>query len=84
MNQMQAILEHLQKYGTITSMEAIQKYGCTRLADKIMKLKERGYIINTVMMEGTNRYGDECKFAKYVYRGATSDVNNRFYKKEAK
>lgn len=83
MNQMLAVINHLKKFGTITSLEAIQNYGCTRLADKILKLRDRGYIIDTVMKEGTNRYGDTCHYARYVYRGCESDVNENFAKRGA-
>ena len=81
MNQMVAVINHLKKFGTITSLEAIEKYGCTRLSDKILKLRKRGYIIDTVMKEGTNRYGDTCHYAKYVYRGCAFGVNEKFYKR---
>lgn len=47
--QEQTILEHLRKHHSITSWEAIQKYGITRLADRIFKLKKAGHDIETVM-----------------------------------
>ena len=66
MNQMTAVLNHLQKRGSITSMEAIRLYGTTRLADKILKLRQRGYNIKTVECIGKTRFGDTCRYAKYV------------------
>lgn len=39
------ILNHLQKYGSITSIEAIKKYNCTRLSQYILLLRKDGYKI---------------------------------------
>ena len=39
------ILEHLQAYGSITSLEAIEKYKCTRLSQYILLLRKDGYTI---------------------------------------
>lgn len=40
------ILKHLMEYGTITSLEAIEKYRCTRLSHYILVLQKEGYSIN--------------------------------------
>lgn len=40
------ILKHLQDHGSITSLEAIEKYKCTRLSQYILLLRKAGYIIN--------------------------------------
>ncbi len=67
------ILEHFAKHGTLTSMEAFQTYGITRLAARISELREKGYDIRTMMVESTNRYGETVRFANYVYKGRTDD-----------
>ena len=44
------ILEHLQKYGSITPLEAMLKYKSMRLSGVIYRLKhEDGHPISTVM-----------------------------------
>lgn len=68
MNQTTAVLSRLEKKGSITSIEAIELFGATRLADIIFRLRGKGYNIKTVMCEGQTRYGDTCKYAKYVMR----------------
>ena len=68
MNQTTAVLNHLEKKGSITSLEAIKLYGATRLADIIFRLRGKGYDIKTHMCEGQTRYGDTCQYAKYVMR----------------
>lgn len=66
------VLKHLQKFGSITSFDAIRKFGATRLSAIIYDLRQDGYIINSVMEFGTNRYGKQIKYARYVY----DEVNN--------
>lgn len=63
------ILNYLETNKTLTSMEAFEKFGITRLASQINKLRNKGYDIATIMMEGENRYGETVRYAKYVLRG---------------
>lgn len=41
------ILMHLQDHGSITSLEAIAKYKCTRLSHYIYLLRKDGYVIES-------------------------------------
>ena len=41
-SQCNRILEHLRKGLTITSLEALQRFGCMRLASRISDLRKRG------------------------------------------
>ena len=63
------ILRHLQEYGSITSWEAIQEYGCTRLSQYIYLLRKDGYIINVQVEQSTNRYGEKVNYNRYVFVG---------------
>jgi hypothetical protein len=45
-SQYQQVIEHLCKYGTISSWEAIQKYHITRLSQYILMLRKEGVLIN--------------------------------------
>ncbi len=67
-NQMAKIREHLTKHGSITSWKAIELYGCTRLSAKIFDLRNKGWIIDTQMIEVKNRFGDKNEIAKYILR----------------
>lgn len=60
------VLAHLRKYGSITNMEAFQRYGATRLGSIIYDLRKYGYNISTFMVESKNRYGKLTQYAKYV------------------
>lgn len=63
------ILEHIQKYGYITSMDAFQHYGITRLSGRIFDLRKMGYDIQTMDVESVNRYGEPVRFARYYLKG---------------
>ena len=47
--QEQLILKHLEDHGTITPLEALDLYGCLRLAARISDLKGQMYDIETKM-----------------------------------
>ena len=62
----QKVLDHLQKNGAITSIEAIDLYGATRLSAIIYNLRKKGYVIETKMLETIDRYGNPCHYGKYI------------------
>lgn len=59
------IKEHLEKYGSITSKEAINKYGNTRLSATIYILRSQGLNILTDYETSKNRYGKPTTYAVY-------------------
>ena len=62
------VLQHLQKYGSITSWEAINKYGATRLSAIIFNLRKK-HIIESASQGFTDRYENQSTFTKYIYCG---------------
>ena len=66
MNKTEKVLEHLQNHGSITSLEAIDLFGATRLSDIIYKLRKRGYDISTVDMSFVDRFGNKSIYGRYV------------------
>ena len=62
------VLAHLIEHGSITSIEAIQKYGCTRLSAKIFNYRKMGYEIETVRTTVKNRYGNAASVAVYTLK----------------
>lgn len=67
------LLKHLKQYGSITSMEAFELYGITRLSAKIFCLREQGYDIQTKSKTYTNRYGRKVAYARYEFGGDTNE-----------
>lgn len=60
------ILEHLEKYGTITTWEAIQKYHCTRISEYIRQLREDNYNIESVRKNVTRTDGIKTWIVVYT------------------
>ena len=65
MTQTQAILNYMQTHKGITSMQAFEKFGATRLSAIVFVLRKRGFNIITVEKTGTNRFGEPVRFAEY-------------------
>ena len=65
MTQSQRVLRHLEDYGSITQMDAIRDYGIMRLASRVDELRKAGHPIITERVEGRNRYGEKCHWARY-------------------
>lgn len=62
--------KYLKDKGSITSWEAIQQFGITRLSAVIYNLRyDRNLKIVTRYETMKNRYGDNITFARYVYEG---------------
>ena len=64
-SQTSEIINLLRKQGYITSYEAIEKFGATRLSGIIFILRERGFGIETEMVQGKNRYGHTTSYVIY-------------------
>lgn len=62
------VLRHLKNNKTITSMEAIELYGATRLSAIIFNLRKH-YDIDMIWMDGIDRYGNSMRYGKYIYKG---------------
>lgn len=67
MNKTKAVQLHLLEKGNITSWEAIQEYGATRLSAIIFNLRHNYNMnIKSYTVEFTDRYGSKATYAKYV------------------
>ena len=66
LSQTKLVLQHLNKYGSITSYDAIKLYGATRLSAIIYTLRHNdGYIITTTFENVITRYGVKTAVARY-------------------
>ena len=69
MTQTEMIKEHLIDNGHIEPLTALNKYGCYRLSDVILRLRKRGFKIDTIMREYTKEDGTTKKYGIYYWRG---------------
>ena len=66
MNQNSRLLSALKKH-PMTTLEIIRDLAIVRPAARIAELRDSNRI-DTRMIEVTNRFGDVCRVARYVYR----------------
>ena len=89
-SQAKNILAHLQQHKSITPLEALNQYGCFRLAAVILNLKKDGHNIVTHIIKKNKK-----RFAQYIYhRGPglvylsdeviTEEEHNKRYASETK
>ena len=62
------VLKYLRKYGSITPREALDSFGCMRLAARIHDLREEGYPIVSTTVHAENRDGEPVTFTRYRLR----------------
>ena len=67
-----AILEHLKR-DTLTSKQAFELYGVTRLSAIIFDFREAGMDIDTIPTEGETRFGEHCTYATYRLNGGNEE-----------
>lgn len=63
------VLKYLTENEYLTSMQAWEKWGVTRLAAIIHNLRKAGYDIETVRVETTTRFGETTNYARYYLKG---------------
>ena len=74
MNKTVKVKEHLIEIGHITSLEAIQLYGATRLSAIIFNLRhKRGMNIRNERVNFTDRYGTKSHYDIYIYDKTEED-----------
>lgn len=64
MSQALDILSHIKRTGCITPIEALNEYGCMRLAARVHDLRAKGYNIKTIEKSAMTPYGKKV-WAEY-------------------
>ena len=59
------ILEHMKRFGGITTKDAADRYGCTRLASREYDLKQMGHMVVDEWITVKDRYGRKCRVKRY-------------------
>lgn len=59
------IIQYMKTHKGITSQDAFMDLGITRLSARIKELRELGYNISTIMIDGINRYGEPVRYGLY-------------------
>ena len=65
MTQCEQVLNHIDQYGSITSLEAFREYNITRLAARIHDIEVSGTKIDRDTEVCENRYGEKVRYTRY-------------------
>ena len=65
MNQKQQVMEYIRRYGSITTLQAIDDLGILRLGARMSELRKQGYNISATVEKGVNRNGEETRYHRY-------------------
>ena len=65
MSQTEKILTYMRDYGSITPLDALEQFGCMRLAARIADIRANGVNVISTIEQSKNRYGDTVRFARY-------------------
>ena len=63
--QCQRILDYMDQFGSISTLEAFKDLGVARLASRIHDLKSMGYSIVSETRSSKNRFGEDTHFKVY-------------------
>lgn len=69
------IVQHLESGNAITSLEALNLFGCFRLASRITDLKKEGYDINDRFVENNGKKFKQYWLRTYDRRHAQCSLN---------
>lgn len=67
MNQVEMIIDYINENGSITTMQAFNELGVTRLASRISDIKKSGHEVQSETVAGKNRYGKPVYFKRYWF-----------------
>lgn len=65
MTQCDRVLQYMDDFGSISTLEAFADLGITRLASRIHDLTRMGVPITKKMVSGRNRYGEKVWYMRY-------------------
>lgn len=63
--QNERIIDYINRFGSITQLEALCDLGVMRLASRISDLRSRGVPIVSDIVEVKNRFGEKCHIKRY-------------------
>ena len=59
------VLDYMEKFGSITQLEALQDLGIMRLASRISDLRKQGFPIKAETVAVKNRFDENCYIKRY-------------------
>jgi hypothetical protein len=65
MNQEQKIINYVERFGSITTLDAFRDLAITRLSARIFNIKKLGYKVLSVREKSKNRFGEDVNYSRY-------------------
>lgn len=65
MNQEQKIINYVERFGSITTLDAFRDLAITRLSARIFNIKKLGYKVSSEREKSKNRFGEEVNYNRY-------------------
>lgn len=66
--QNERIVDYINAYGSITTLEAFVDLGITRLASRICDLAKQGYEFDKKFESSPNRFGEPTSYVRYSFK----------------
>ena len=63
--QQQRIIDYIDRFGSISPIEAFTDLGITKLATRIGELQNKGYYFSKKWETNKNRYGETVRYMRY-------------------
>ena len=60
------IIDYMKKHGSITTLQAYNDLGITKLTTRISELRSSGKVINGERITVKNRFDEECHVNRYT------------------
>ena len=65
MTQADRIVDYINRFGSITPMQAFRDLGVTKLATRISEMRQEGVRFDQEWQTSKNRFGEEVRYMKY-------------------
>lgn len=67
MKQSERIVNYIERYGSITPMEAFANLGITKLATRVSEMRKDGWEFDQELVKTKNRFGENVHYMKYSF-----------------
>ena len=71
--QCERIMQYINDFGSITTLDAFTDLGVVRLGARISELRKRGTPIFGKNESVKNRYGEKCHIKRYYLKGGANE-----------
>lgn len=65
MTQAERIIDYINRFGSITPMEAFADLGITKLATRVSEMRKDGIEFDKQLIKSKNRFGENVHYMRY-------------------